>query len=81
MYRPGCPSGAQAQATAQRDLSDMARGITGSQILKIANEIRALIAQGHEVCNLTIGDFNPKQFPVPSLLIDESVAALNCGHH
>ncbi len=73
------PDGAQAQATAQHDLSDLARSITGSQILKIADEIRAMIAQGHEVCNLTIGDFNPKQFPVPSLLIDESVAALKAG--
>jgi aspartate aminotransferase len=73
------PSGAQGQATAQRDLSDMARGIVGSQILKIANEIRALIAQGREVCNLTIGDFSPTQFPVPSSLIEASVEALNAG--
>lgn len=73
------PSGAQGQAAAQRDLSDMARDIVGSQILKIANQIRALIAQGHEVCNLTIGDFNPKQFPVPAILIDASIEALNAG--
>src|ERR687886_2992486 len=70
------PSGAGAAAAAQRDLSDLARTLTASQILKISGEIRALVAQGREVCNLTIGDFNPTQFPVPEILRDAIVEAM-----
>src|SRR5690242_17364143 len=35
----------------------MARGLQGSEILRIAAEIRELVAQGKQVCNLTVGDF------------------------
>ncbi|MFN8059636.1 MAG: aminotransferase class I/II-fold pyridoxal phosphate-dependent enzyme [Vicinamibacterales bacterium] len=48
----------------------MARGLVGSEILKIANEIRALKASGHRVCDLTVGDFNPAYFPIPLKLSD-----------
>ncbi|UJR84997.1 Hypothetical protein I5071_70760 [Sandaracinus amylolyticus] len=46
----------------------MAEGLVGSEILKIAAEIRALIKGGRTVCNLTVGDFDPKQFPIPDAL-------------
>jgi len=46
-------------------LSAMAAGIAGSDILRVANEIRALQAAGRPVFDLTIGDFSPKQFKVP----------------
>ena len=46
-------------------LSELARGVVGSEILKIAAQIRALKAQGAEICNLTVGDFDPSQFPIP----------------
>src|SRR5690606_37323813 len=49
-------------------LSTMAAALVGSEILKIAAEIRALMAQGVQVCNLTVGDFSPKQFPIPEVL-------------
>ena len=33
-------------------VSRMARGLVGSEILKIAADIRAMIAEGHAICNL-----------------------------
>ena len=43
--------------------------------LQTAAEIRALIAQGKPVCNLTVGDFDPKQFPIPEVLRHNITAA------
>ncbi len=42
--------------------------LEGSAILKIAGEIRQRIAAGEKVCNLTVGDFDPRQFRIPALL-------------
>lgn len=42
--------------------------LEGSAILKIAGEIRERIAAGERVCNLTVGDFDPRQFRIPALL-------------
>ena len=56
-------------ATLDDGLSKLARGVTGSQILKIAAEIRALKAKGGAICNLTVGDFDSAQFPVPPSLL------------
>lgn len=49
-------------------VSGMAAGIVGSEILKIAADIRALVAKGQKICNLTVGDFDPKQFQIPEIL-------------
>lgn len=57
-------------------LSTMASALVGSEILKIAAEIRALMAQGVQVCNLTVGDFSPKQFPIPEVLRGAILGAL-----
>jgi aspartate aminotransferase len=67
--------------TAQVDasLSDLARGVIGSEILRIAAEIRAMKAKGAEICNLTVGDFDPVQFPAPAALLDGMRAALAAG--
>ena len=46
----------------------LAEGLIGSPILKIAAEVRAAIAQGAKICNLTVGDFAPSEFPIPQLL-------------
>jgi aspartate aminotransferase len=51
-------------------LSALARSLKGSEILKIAGEIRALVARGEQVCDLTVGDFSPRHFPIPSRLRD-----------
>lgn len=60
--------------------SAMARGLQGSEILKIAADVRALKASGREICNLTVGDFDPQQFPAPPQLIRDTEAALRAGH-
>lgn len=61
-------------------LSELARGVVGSEILRIAAEIRGLKAKGVEICNLTVGDFDPGQFPVPQKLLDGVRDALAAGH-
>ena len=61
-------------------LSTLARGVVGSEILRIAGEIRAMQAKGLPVCNLTIGDFDPKYFPIPKELLDGTRKALEAGH-
>ena len=61
-------------------LSELARGVVGSEILRIAAEIRGLKAKGVEICNLTVGDFDPSQFPVPAKLLDGVREALAAGH-
>jgi aspartate aminotransferase len=57
----------------------MAAGLIGSEILKIAGEIRAMVADGAEVCNLTVGDFSPAEFRIPELLEDAVGEALRAG--
>ena len=68
-----------APALAQRALTPIARAMQGSLILQIAADVRALVAQGHPVCNLTVGDFDPKQFPIPLALRDATIAAYDQG--
>ena len=59
--------------------SHMARGLVGSEILKIASDVRAAVAGGEPVCNLTVGDFAPRQFRIPAVLEDEIVRAYADG--
>ncbi len=51
----------------------------GSLILQIAAEVRELISRGRPVCNLTVGDFDPKQFPIPALLAEGTNRAVGAG--
>lgn len=60
-------------------VSRMASGLVGSEILKIAGEIRALIASGRSVCDLTVGDFSPRYFPIPTRLREALQNALERG--
>ena len=60
-------------------VSGMARGLMGSGILKVAGEIRELVAKGQKVCNLTVGDFSPREFPIPTELRDFIGEALRAG--
>ena len=53
------------QRALDASLSVMARNLRGSLILGIAAEVRALAATGKPVCNLTVGDFDSRQFPIP----------------
>lgn len=67
------------QDLVDRSLSDSVRGLVGSEILKIAAGVRQLIASGRPVCNLTVGDFNPKLFPIPDALLQNLQRALASG--
>lgn len=61
-------------------IATMAASLQGSSILAIAAQVRTLVAAGKDICNLTIGDFDPKQFPLPEALIEGTAAALRAGH-
>ena len=65
---------------ADAGLSALARGVIGSEILRIAAEIRALKAKGAAICNLTVGDFDPALFPIPAELLEGTRVALAAGH-
>lgn len=65
--------------TVDRSLSDSVRGLVGSEILKIASDIRKLVASGASVCNLTVGDFNSAHFPIPQVLLEGIRKALEDG--
>ncbi|CAG0996717.1 aspartate aminotransferase [Planctomycetaceae bacterium] len=65
--------------TLDASLSDNVRGLKGSEILKIAASVREMIAAGKKVCNLTVGDFNSKQFPIPAGLREGIARALANG--
>ena len=60
-------------------VSAMADGLVGSEILKIAADIRAAVAAGASVCNLTVGDFAPAQFRIPAALEAGIVRAYAAG--
>jgi aspartate aminotransferase len=60
-------------------VSSNAASLVGSEILKIASEMRALRAGGRALCDLTVGDFDPRQFPIPEGLRDAVASALLRG--
>jgi aspartate aminotransferase len=54
-------------------VSKMASNLVGSEIIKLAGEIKKKIAGGEPIANLTIGDFNPEFFPIPDELKEEII--------
>ena len=58
-------------------VSKMASNLVGSEIIKLAGEIKAKIAKGEPITNLTIGDFNPNFFPIPEELKEGIIDAYN----
>jgi aspartate aminotransferase len=62
------------------NVSDLAENLVGSEIIKIAGEINARIAGGEDITNLTIGDFDPKIYPLPKGLLNEIISAYEDGH-
>lgn len=60
-------------------LSALAESLVGSEIVKLGNEINNRIAQGAEIYNYTIGDFNPAIFPISDVLRDEIIKAYQEG--
>lgn len=56
-------------------VSEMAETLIGSEIIRLAGEINEKIKQGEKIHNLTIGDFDPQIFSIPSELEAEIIAA------
>ncbi|MEP7145881.1 MAG: aminotransferase class I/II-fold pyridoxal phosphate-dependent enzyme [bacterium] len=52
-------------------VSSMAENLIGSEIIQLAWYINDKIAKGQKIFNLTIGDFDPKIFPLPKELTQE----------
>src|SRR5688572_16601239 len=61
-------------------VSQLAENIIGSEIIKLAAEVNEKIKQGEKIFNLTIGDFNPKEFPIPGELKQYIVDAYLADH-
>ena len=49
-------------------ISQLAQNMIGSEIIKLAGEVREKMAAGEHIYNLTIGDFDPAIFPIPAHL-------------
>lgn len=64
----------------KRGLSTVARSLIGSEILRIAYEVHAIIESGTDVLDLTVGDFSSSEFPIPDALRDGVIGALREGH-
>ena len=62
------------------NVSVLANSLIGSEIIKIGHEVNELKSKGAKIANLTIGDFDPSIFPIPSELKNEIVNAYN-EHH
>ncbi len=74
------PAAVGSTSITEVSLSKLARGLIGSEVLRIAAEVRAAQAAGREICNLTVGDFDPKEFPLPAALVAGIKQALDQGH-
>ena len=82
MFEPGSATGtldAASSTEEARRISTMSDGMSGSEILRIAAEIRAMTEGGQRVCNLTVGDFSPAEFRIPKFLENEIAEALRRG--
>lgn len=69
--------GAAAAALA---VTPVLNSLQPSAILALAAQVRKLKAEGRQICDLTVGDFSSKQFPIPDALQQAVVEALRAGH-
>ncbi|MVT07017.1 pyridoxal phosphate-dependent aminotransferase [Chitinophaga tropicalis] len=60
-------------------LSHLAETLIGSEIIKLAGEIKEKQAKGEKIYNFTIGDFDPKVFPIPAEFEEEIIKAYKEG--
>jgi len=56
-------------------LSHLSHTLIGSEIVKLGGEIRERIRKGERIFNFTVGDFDPKIFPIPKELEEGIVEA------
>ncbi|OGX88937.1 pyridoxal phosphate-dependent aminotransferase [Hymenobacter glacialis] len=61
-------------------VSQMAAGLSGSEIIRIGNQVSEQVRQGANICNLTIGDFDPSIFAIPAELNRGITEAYRAGH-
>ena len=61
-------------------LSERVRGLIGSEILQHRRRDPRVVAAGKPVCNLTVGDFDPAQFPDPAAPARGDRARARGGH-
>jgi aspartate aminotransferase len=61
-------------------LSYLSETLIGSEIVKLGGEIREKIRQGEKIYNFTVGDFDPKIFPIPKELEEEIIQAYRQHH-
>lgn len=57
----------------------MAETLIASEIIRLATEIKERISKGQKIYNYTIGDFDPKIFPIPKELENEIISAYKKG--
>lgn len=74
-YMPA--DGAAARAAAVTPVLD---SLQPSAILALAAQVRRMKAEGRQICDLTVGDFSSKHFPIPDALREALVEALAAGH-
>lgn len=75
--QPAKPLDFGDQNSLDATLSDSIRCLNESGILRITRQVRGMIARGETVVNLTVGDFDPRYFPIPRQLsqgIQDAVA-------
>lgn len=60
-------------------LSQLAETLIGSEIVKLGGVIKEKISAGRQIYNYTIGDFDSKEFPIPTELENEIVNAYREG--
>lgn len=73
------PAKQDAELAAERAFSPLAWHMEDSRIRHIAGEVWDLQAKGVPVCNLTIGDFSARQFPVPATFLDRMTEEARAG--
>lgn len=61
-------------------LSQLAESLIGSEIVKLGNAINERIRSGEKIYNYTIGDFDPKIFPIPAEMKQGIQDAYDAGY-
>ncbi len=60
-------------------LSEKVKGLQESGILRITRQVRGMLSRGENVVNLTVGDFDPRYFPIPRRLSELLQGAIARG--
>lgn len=60
-------------------VSELAENLIGSEIIKLAGEVKQKIELGEKIFNYTIGDFDPSLFPIPAELEEAIIEAYKQG--